>query len=73
MFKKIQKRESGESFNTFDILKSIASPYYYVLPYKNEQAYAEFQRVQDWCLNRNSSLYDILTFDSALELARKTT
>ncbi|GFS67483.1 uncharacterized protein NPIL_154121 [Nephila pilipes] len=34
IFKQLMNRERGESFNNFEILKAIASPYYYVLPHQ---------------------------------------
>ncbi|GFY64917.1 uncharacterized protein TNIN_215911 [Trichonephila inaurata madagascariensis] len=40
VFKKIFKREKGETFNPFRILESIASPYYYVLPQHGEESVA---------------------------------
>ncbi|GFQ94961.1 uncharacterized protein TNCT_513891 [Trichonephila clavata] len=36
VFKKIMERQTGELLNIFHVLKSIASPYYYILPHTHE-------------------------------------
>ncbi|GFW41102.1 transposable element tcb2 transposase [Trichonephila clavipes] len=41
VFKQVIKREIYEPFNQFEILKTIASPYYYVLPHQDEEEYSQ--------------------------------
>ncbi|GFW41108.1 hypothetical protein TNCV_415171 [Trichonephila clavipes] len=41
VFKKLIERQTGESFNIFHILKSIALPYYYILPHVNELTFRD--------------------------------
>ncbi|GFQ98645.1 uncharacterized protein TNCT_398801 [Trichonephila clavata] len=42
VLKTIQEREIGICFNQKSVLKTIASPYYYILPYQDERKYAEY-------------------------------
>ncbi|PRD30080.1 UNVERIFIED_CONTAM: hypothetical protein NCL1_27484 [Trichonephila clavipes] len=44
VFKTVLEREIGICFNQKSVLKTIASPYYYVLPHQDERKYAEFAR-----------------------------
>ncbi|GFY78884.1 uncharacterized protein TNIN_217821 [Trichonephila inaurata madagascariensis] len=44
VFKTILERQNGICFNEKSVLKTIASPYYYILPYQDERKYAEFAR-----------------------------
>ncbi|GFY68712.1 uncharacterized protein TNIN_217791 [Trichonephila inaurata madagascariensis] len=44
VFKTILEREIGMCFNQKSVLKTIASPYYYILPYQDERKYAEYVR-----------------------------
>ncbi|GFR07436.1 uncharacterized protein TNCT_528481 [Trichonephila clavata] len=73
VFNQIMGRNIGESFNKFEVLKSIASPYYYVLPYQDKQEYETFSTDPNWCLNRCSTPYMIFSFESALNVAVKIT
>ncbi|GFS87213.1 uncharacterized protein NPIL_597831 [Nephila pilipes] len=71
VFKKIMKRELGDSISEYKVLESIASPYYYELPHQNEEEYATFRAENDWCLGRNSLLYVVYSFECGLEKAMK--
>lgn len=42
------ERERGESFNKFEILKAIASPYYYVLPYQSQFIFGTMGEREHW-------------------------
>ncbi|GFR27307.1 uncharacterized protein TNCT_83221 [Trichonephila clavata] len=54
VLKEIIKREIGSSFKKLEVLKIIASPYYYILPHQNEEEYAEFEK-------DSSSFYSIVS------------
>ncbi|GFS86494.1 uncharacterized protein NPIL_94471 [Nephila pilipes] len=71
VFKKIMKRELGDSISEYKVLESIASPYYYELPHQNEEEYAIFRAENDWCLGRNGLLYVVYSFECGLENAMK--
>ncbi|GFT10393.1 uncharacterized protein NPIL_204751, partial [Nephila pilipes] len=69
IFKKIMKREEGESFNQFKVLESIALPYYFELPHQNEQEYSLFTANHSWC--SSNPLYVIIIFQNRLNIAMK--
>ncbi|GFY48803.1 uncharacterized protein TNIN_164911 [Trichonephila inaurata madagascariensis] len=72
IFKQILNREWGEPFDPFEVLKSIASPYYYVLPHQNERERSEFQSFFPWIQTTNGSSYISLSFKSRLIIAETT-
>ncbi|GFQ78326.1 uncharacterized protein TNCT_241701 [Trichonephila clavata] len=72
VFKRIVNRESGEHFDQFRVLKSIALPYYYVFPHQNEREYNEFKSFDDWLDTRNSFQYIYFSFESSLIIGAKT-
>ncbi|GFQ98606.1 uncharacterized protein TNCT_196591 [Trichonephila clavata] len=57
VFKQIINREWGERFDKFEVLKAIASPYYFVLPHQNKREYARFESLQRWKEERRSNVY----------------
>ncbi|GFS67485.1 uncharacterized protein NPIL_154131 [Nephila pilipes] len=71
IFKQIMGREIGELFNHIKILKSIASPFYYILPHQNEREYAVFKEDEDWCYRNRSSSYVVFNFESRLQIGIK--
>ncbi|GFY47866.1 uncharacterized protein TNIN_93961 [Trichonephila inaurata madagascariensis] len=44
VFKTILGRQTGMCFDEKSVLKTIASPYYYILPYQDKRKYARFAR-----------------------------
>ncbi|GFV46184.1 uncharacterized protein TNCV_4664251 [Trichonephila clavipes] len=44
VFKTILEREIGICFNQNSVLKTIASPYFYILPYQDERIHEEYVR-----------------------------
>ncbi|GFQ78328.1 uncharacterized protein TNCT_241721 [Trichonephila clavata] len=66
VFKQIINRELGEHFNQFEVLESIASPYYYVLPHQNESEYSEFESFHNWIQTTNSTVYISFSFACSL-------
>ncbi|GFW61715.1 uncharacterized protein TNCV_3706501 [Trichonephila clavipes] len=72
VFKQILNREWNERFDQFEVLESIASPYYYVLPHRNERQYKEFELYGRWRLITNSSFYISFNFKSNLIIGEKT-
>ncbi|GFY68665.1 hypothetical protein TNIN_366541 [Trichonephila inaurata madagascariensis] len=64
VFKKIMERQTGESFNIFHILKSIALPYYYILPHTNELKFLDF---------KTHNYFNLMSFcfESQLNIAMK--
>ncbi|GFY53374.1 uncharacterized protein TNIN_112631 [Trichonephila inaurata madagascariensis] len=76
VFKKIIKRERGETFNPFRILESIASPYYYVLPQHGEGPHDLTRSIISDCwLLRNSGnpppWDELFCFESEAKIVRK--
>ncbi|GFT60577.1 uncharacterized protein NPIL_371401, partial [Nephila pilipes] len=71
ILKQIMKRERSALFNQFEILKLIASPYYYVLPHQDEQKYAEILADKFWLLNKKFWNHTQFFFESALDKAMK--
>ncbi|GFY72667.1 uncharacterized protein TNIN_366431 [Trichonephila inaurata madagascariensis] len=57
VFKQILHREWGEPFDPFEVLKVIASPYYFVLPHQNKREHAMFESLQWWKGRVDSVLY----------------
>ncbi|GFQ78327.1 uncharacterized protein TNCT_241711 [Trichonephila clavata] len=72
VFKQIINRELGEHFDQFEVLESIASPYYYVLPPQDEREYNEFESMDSWLQTTNSTLYLSFSFDISLIIGEKT-
>ncbi|GFT59039.1 uncharacterized protein NPIL_221871 [Nephila pilipes] len=71
VLKQIMKRERSALFNQFEILKLIASPYYYVLPHQDEQKYTEIQAERFWLMNEKFCSYTEFIFESTLDKAMK--
>ncbi|GFS66674.1 uncharacterized protein TNIN_167601 [Trichonephila inaurata madagascariensis] len=71
VFREIKKREIGCSFKKLEVLKTIASPYYYVLPHQNEKEYAEFETDSSSFCARSLSGCIEFQFLSRLQIARK--
>ncbi|GFQ98604.1 uncharacterized protein TNCT_196581 [Trichonephila clavata] len=70
VFKKIIRREVGERFDQFEVLESIASPYYYILPHQNEKEYNEFESLYG-SHQRDRSLKTTFSFVSSLSVGEK--
>ncbi|GFS89456.1 uncharacterized protein NPIL_458611 [Nephila pilipes] len=69
ILKQVMKRAEEGSFNEYQILKVIASPYYYELPHQNEQEYFLFTTDNSWSFV--NPLYVIFTFESRLNFGMK--
>ncbi|GFY47865.1 uncharacterized protein TNIN_93951 [Trichonephila inaurata madagascariensis] len=71
VFKTIKGREIGNHFDQKLVLKTIASPYYYILPHQDEEEFAEYERKGEshW----EFTVWDFITFRflSQLEIAVK--
>ncbi|GFR15574.1 uncharacterized protein TNCT_220891 [Trichonephila clavata] len=71
VFKTIKGREIGNYFDQKLVLKTIASPYYYILPHQDEKMFAEYERngLSHW----KFTFRDFITFRflSKLEIAVK--
>ncbi|GFR15575.1 uncharacterized protein TNCT_220901 [Trichonephila clavata] len=65
VFKTILEREIGMYFNPESVLKTIASPYYYILPYQSERKYAIFARK---VLHSITHVPDLTTFELVCQL-----
>ncbi|GFR33026.1 uncharacterized protein TNCT_59361 [Trichonephila clavata] len=72
VFKQILNRELGERFDQFDVLESIASPYYYVLPHQNENEYKSFELFCSWFVITDTTSYISYCFESSLIIGAKT-
>ncbi|PRD32472.1 UNVERIFIED_CONTAM: hypothetical protein NCL1_20329 [Trichonephila clavipes] len=72
VFKQILNREWGEHFDEFEVLKSIAAPYYFVLPHQNKAEYKMFESLSSWYQKRTSSEYITFRFKSCLIIGEKT-
>ncbi|GFT92506.1 uncharacterized protein NPIL_248571 [Nephila pilipes] len=67
VFKQIVNREINEKFfNQFEILRAIASPYYFVLPY---QELPQFAHIGNTHFNHHN--YGLFSFQSRLDVAMK--
>ncbi|GFT11717.1 uncharacterized protein NPIL_439931 [Nephila pilipes] len=72
VFKQIVNRERSEkTFNQFEILKAIASPYYFVLPYQDGQKLAQIRREAHGIHERLRQGYVLFFFQSRLDVAMK--
>ncbi|GFT74583.1 uncharacterized protein NPIL_480881 [Nephila pilipes] len=71
VFKQIVNREINEKFfNQFEILRTIASPYYFVLPYQDLQTYAHIE-MSGWYILILHQNYTVFSFQCQLNLAMK--
>ncbi|GFS45673.1 uncharacterized protein NPIL_176921 [Nephila pilipes] len=71
VFKQIVNREINEKFfNQFEILRTIASPYYFVLPYQDLQTYAHIE-MSGWYILILHQNYSVLSFQCQLDVAMK--
>ncbi|GFT14588.1 uncharacterized protein NPIL_599011 [Nephila pilipes] len=71
VFKQIVNREINEKFfNQFEILRAIASPYYFVLPYKDLPLYAPIG-ISAWYRHLIHHNYGFFYFQSRLDVAMK--
>ncbi|GFW61707.1 uncharacterized protein TNCV_3706421 [Trichonephila clavipes] len=70
VFKQILNRGWGEPFDQFEVLKVIASPYYFVLPHQNKREYAMFESLQRWKKLRDSCLYKSYGFVCSLFISK---
>ncbi|GFU21254.1 uncharacterized protein NPIL_168351, partial [Nephila pilipes] len=69
VFKHIVNREVNEKFfNQFEILRTIASPYYFVLPYQDLQKYAHIEMI-GWYILILHQNYWVFSFQSQLDVA----
>ncbi|GFU56067.1 transposable element Tcb2 transposase [Trichonephila clavipes] len=65
VFKTILGREIGMCFNQKSVLKTIASPYYYILPYQDKRKYAIFERK---VFHSSTPVPDLTTFELVCQL-----
>ncbi|GFS93662.1 uncharacterized protein NPIL_79911 [Nephila pilipes] len=71
VFKQIVNREINEKFfNQFEILRAIASPYYFVLPYQDLRKYAHIE-MNGWATLLICHNYGFFYFQSRLDVAMK--
>lgn len=76
VFNEIIKRERGEFFNLYGVLQTLASPYYYVLPYHKVGRNVKCHHVKEILMilrvrNNYFQWDDLLYFESKLSIARK--
>ncbi|GFS93146.1 uncharacterized protein NPIL_656361 [Nephila pilipes] len=69
--KQIMRRQIGDTLKQMEVLKAITLPYYYVLPYQNEQKYTNCAFQWNWLSESNVSSYIMFQFASRLNFAMK--
>ncbi|GFQ85310.1 uncharacterized protein TNCT_316551 [Trichonephila clavata] len=67
----IRRRERGESFNQLAVLRTIASPYYFVLPHQDQDRYAFYEANGNWIQTLDLSHYALLRFHNQLDVGVK--
>lgn len=73
VFREIMQRQIGSCFRNKAVLRSVASPYYYVLPYQDEQKYATLTRnriLSHYRIERNSPSHMAYQFLSELQVVK---
>ncbi|GFS93148.1 hypothetical protein NPIL_656371 [Nephila pilipes] len=64
------KSSHGSTFKTMEVLKATALPYYYVLPYQDEQEDVD-DVLGHWIFHENADDYSTFKFTSRLSIAVK--